>query len=160
MFHLNYTKPMGLLSFFKGVGEKIFHSDAAAPAEKAEPVRAQALLDHVKQLGLPYNTLTVKTNADTVTLTGSVKKQEDAEKIALAVGNVEGVSSVDNQLSVDQPQPEGKFYTVKPGDTLSKISKEVYGDPMKYGVIFEANKPMLSDPDKIYPNQTLRIPQL
>ena len=153
---------MGLLSFFKGVGEKIFNKDEAKPAEaaKVEPVRAQALLDHVKKLGLSYNTLTVKTNGDTVTLTGSVKKQEDAEKIALAVGNVEGVSAVDNQLSVDEPTPEGKYYTVKSGDSLSKIAKEVYGDPMKYGVIFEANKPMLKDPDLIYPDQVLRIPQL
>ncbi|MBD2700618.1 peptidoglycan-binding protein LysM [Spirosoma sp. BT702] len=156
---------MGLLSFFKGVGEKIFNHDtpaAAAPAEaeKVEPVRAQALLDHVKKLALSYNSLTVKTKGDTVTLTGSVKTQEDAEKIALAVGNVEGVSAVDNQLDVDDPQPEGKYYTVKSGDSLSKIAKEVYGDPMKYGIIFEANKPMLSDPDKIYPDQVLRIPQL
>lgn len=123
-------------------------------------MRAQALLDHVKKLGLAYNTLTVKTNGDTVTITGSVKSQEDAEKIALAVGNVEGVSAVDNQLSVDTPAPEGKYYTVKSGDSLSKIAKEVYGDPMKYGIIFEANKPMLKDPDKIYPDQVLRIPQL
>lgn len=154
---------MGLLSFFKGVGEKIFHKDAPAEpaeAEKVEPVRAQALLDHVKKLGLAYNSLTVKTKGDTVTITGSVKSQEDAEKIALAVGNVEGVSSVDNQLEVEQPAAEGKFYTVKSGDSLSKIAQEVYGDPMKYGVIFEANKPMLSDPDKIYPDQVLRIPQL
>lgn len=157
---------MGLLSFFKGVGEKIFHKEqTAAPAdpvqaEKVEPVRAQALLDHVKQLGLAYNTLTVKTKGDTVTLLGSVKSQEDAEKIALAVGNVEGVSAVDNQLEVDEPTPEGKYYTVKSGDTLSKIAKEVYGDPMKYGIIFEANKPMLKDPDLIYPDQVLRIPQL
>ncbi|GAB3724395.1 peptidoglycan-binding protein LysM [Spirosoma lituiforme] len=155
---------MGLLSFFKGVGEKIFHKDETTPApaqaEAVEPVRAQALLDHVKQLGLAYNSLTIKTKGDTVTITGSVKSQEDAEKIALAVGNVEGVSAVDNQLDVDQPTPEGKFYTVKSGDSLSKIAKEVYGDPMKYGVIFEANKPMLKDPDLIYPDQVLRIPQL
>jgi nucleoid-associated protein YgaU len=157
---------MGLLSFFKGVGEKIFHNDqTAAPAEpaqaeKVEPVRAQALLDHVKKLGLAYNSLTVKTKGDTVTITGSVKSQEDSEKIALAVGNVEGVSAVDNQLTVDTPAPEGKYYTVKSGDSLSKIAKEVYGDPMKYGIIFEANKPMLKDPDLIYPDQVLRIPQL
>lgn len=156
---------MGLLSFFKGVGEKIFNRDTETPAdpaqaEKVEPVRAQALLDHVKKLGLAYNSLTVKTKGDTVTLTGSVKSQEDSEKIALAVGNVEGVSAVDNQLQVAEPQPEGKFYTVKSGDTLSKIAKEVYGDPMKYGIIFEANKPMLKDPDLIYPDQVLRIPQL
>ena len=157
---------MGLLSFFKGVGEKIFNKDhVAAPAdpvqaEKVEPIRAQALLDHVKKLGLAYNNLTVKTKGDTVTLIGSVKSQEDAEKIALAVGNVEGVEAVDNQLDVAEPAAEGQYYTVKSGDSLSKISQEVYGDPMKYGVIFEANKPMLKDPDLIYPNQVLRIPQL
>ncbi|MCK8490779.1 MULTISPECIES: peptidoglycan-binding protein LysM [Spirosoma] len=157
---------MGLLSFFKGVGEKIFHNEqTAAPAdpvqaEKVEPVRAQALLDHVKQLGLAYNSLTIKTKGDTVTLTGSVKSQEDSEKIALAVGNVEGVSAVDNQLTVAEQTPAGKFYTVKSGDSLSKIAKEVYGDPMKFGVIFEANKPMLKDPDLIYPDQVLRIPTL
>lgn len=152
---------MGLLSFFKGVGEKIFNKDEpAATPEAAEPLRAQALLDHVKKLGLSYKALTVKTKGDTVILTGSVQEQADAEKIALAVGNVEGVAAVDNQLEVAQPTPAGKFYTVKSGDSLSKISKEVYGDPMKYGVIFEANKPMLSDPDKIYPDQVLRIPQL
>lgn len=157
---------MGLLSFFQGVGEKIFNHDQVTPptdpaqAATVEPLRASALLNHVKQLGLAYNSLTIKTKGDTVTLTGSVKTQEDSEKIALAVGNVEGVKSVDNQLTVDQPTPEGKFYTVKSGDTLSKIAKEVYGDPMKYGIIFEANKPMLSDPDKIYPDQVLRIPQL
>jgi len=157
---------MGLLSFFKGVGEKIFHKEqVAAPAdpaqaEKVEPLRAQALLDHVKQLGLAYNALTVKTKGDTVILSGSVKSQEDAEKIALAVGNVEGVSAVDNQLDVAEPTPAGKFYTVKSGDSLSKIAKEVYGDATKYGIIFEANKPMLKDPDLIYPDQVLRIPQL
>jgi nucleoid-associated protein YgaU len=53
-----------------------------------------------------------------------------------------------------------KSYTVVKGDSLSKIAKEFYGDAMKYPVIFEANKPMLSHPDKIYPGQMLRIPPL
>jgi nucleoid-associated protein YgaU len=53
---------------------------------------------------------------------------------------------------------ESKFYHVKPGDSLSKIAKQFYGDPNKYAAIFEANKPMLSDPDKIYPGQVLRVP--
>jgi len=44
------------------------------------------------------------------------------------------------------------------GDTLSAIAKEMYGSANKYPVIFEANKPMLTDPDKIYPGQVLRIP--
>ncbi|GAA4432547.1 peptidoglycan-binding protein LysM [Ravibacter arvi] len=151
---------MGLLSFLKGVGEKVFKKEEAVPSPEVEPLRASALLAHVKSLGLAYNSLTVKTSEHTVTLEGEVAKQEDAEKIALAVGNVEGVDSVDNRLSVAEPQPEAQFYTVVSGDTLSKISKQYYGDANKYPVIFEANKPMLTHPDKIYPGQVLRIPAL
>lgn len=159
---------MGLISFFKGVGEKVFGQEHEAPAQATpaaqpaqnEPLKASALLSHVKQLGLSYKTLTVKTAGDTVVLEGEVAKQEDAEKLALAVGNVEGVHQVDNRLKVDQPEPEGQFHTVEEGDTLSAISKKVYGDPMKYGIIFEANKPMLKSPDLIYPGQVLRIPKL
>lgn len=152
---------MGLLSFLKGVGEKVLKKEeTATPAPEAEPLRASALLAHVKSLGLSYNKLTVKTSGDTVTIEGEVAKQEDAEKIALAVGNVEGVQLVDNRLSVATPSPEATYHTVEKGDTLSKIAQKVYGDMMKYPVIFEANKPMLSDPDKIYPGQVLRIPAL
>ncbi|MCF0062271.1 peptidoglycan-binding protein LysM [Dyadobacter chenwenxiniae] len=151
---------MGLLSFLKGVGEKVFKKEdvAAVPAPEAEPLRASALLAHVKALGLAYNNLTVKTSGDTVTIEGEVSNQEDAEKIALAVGNVEGVQVVDNRLKVATPAPEATYHTVEKGDTLSKIAKEVYGDMMKYPIIFEANKPMLTHPDKIYPGQVLRIP--
>ncbi len=55
---------------------------------------------------------------------------------------------------------ESKTYVVVKGDSLSKIAKSVYGDAMKYPAIFEANKPMLKDPDQIYPGQVLRIPKL
>ncbi|MCF2488984.1 peptidoglycan-binding protein LysM [Dyadobacter sp. CY347] len=150
---------MGLLSFLKGVGEKVFKKEeTAVPTPEAEPLRASALLAHVKALGLAYNSLTVKTSGDTVTIEGEVAQQEDAEKIALAVGNVEGVEVVDNRLKVATPAPEATYHTVEKGDTLSKIAKEVYGDMMKYPIIFEANKPMLTHPDKIYPGQVLRIP--
>lgn len=152
---------MGLMSFLKGVGEKIFKKEeTVAATPEVEPLRASSLLAHVKSLGLPYNSLSVKTSGDTVILEGEVAKQEDSEKIALAVGNVEGVAVVDNRMTVAEPAPEAKFHTVEKGDTLSKIAKEYYGDMMKYPVIFEANKPMLSHPDKIYPGQVLRIPEL
>ncbi|MCR9062947.1 MAG: peptidoglycan-binding protein LysM [Cytophagales bacterium] len=146
---------MGLMSFFKGVGEKLFPS-----AEKEPEVKAQALLSHVQGLGLPFKKLSIKVVDDVVTLQGEVAQQEDSEKIAIAVGNVEGVASVDNQLEVAEPKPEAQFHTVESGDWLSKIAKKYYGDANKYMVIFEANKPMLSDPDKIYPGQVLRIPAI
>ncbi|GAB2776349.1 peptidoglycan-binding protein LysM [Rhabdobacter roseus] len=155
---------MGLFSFLKGAGEKILTKDqpAATPekAAEAEPLRASVLLNHVKKLGLPYHNLTVKTSGDTVVLEGEVEKQEDSEKITLAVGNVDGVAVVDNRMKVRETKPEARYHTVEKGDTLSKIAKEYYGDMMKYPTIFEANKPMLSDPDKIYPGQVLRIPNL
>lgn len=151
---------MGLMSFFKGVGEKIFGKSESEVAEETPELKASALLAHVQGLGLAFKALTVKINGDTVTISGETESQEDAEKIALAVGNVEGVSAVDNQMVVSVPAPEARYHTVEKGDSLSKIAKAMYGDAMKYPVIFEANKPMLKDADLIYPGQVLRIPEL
>ncbi len=156
---------MGLMSFFKGVGSKLFGGEEVKAAEQAAPekaaeLKAGALLQHVKDLGLAYNSLTVKLTGHTVILEGEVATQEDAEKIALAVGNVETVESVENNLVVETPAPEAQYHTVVSGDSLSKIAKEVYGDAMKYPLIFEANKPMLKSPELIYPGQVLRIPAL
>jgi nucleoid-associated protein YgaU len=91
--------------------------------------------------------------------------------MVLCAGNQYGISKVDCKLTVDAPpqaaaapaapaEPESTFYTVQSGDTLGKIAAQQYGDAGKYPVIFEANRPMLTDPDKIYPGQTLRIPPL
>ncbi|MBS7321284.1 MAG: peptidoglycan-binding protein LysM [Myroides sp.] len=152
---------MGLFSFIKDKGAKIFgNKEAEAPAEQKKEVQAQALLDYVKQLGLPYNRLKLSVTDDDVKVEGEVAAQEDAEKIVLAIGNVEGVDQVDNLMTVATPAAQAQFYTVVSGDTLSKISKQFYGDANKYNTIFEANKPMLNHPDKIYPGQVLRIPNL
>lgn len=96
--------------------------------------------------------------SQTVTLRGEAPDQATREKVLLAAGNVHGVASVDDQMSVARPEPEAKFHTVAKGDTLSAIAKTYYGNANKYMVIFEANQPMLSHPDKIYPGQVLRIP--
>jgi nucleoid-associated protein YgaU len=53
----------------------------------------------------------------------------------------------------------GGSYTVQKGDTLSKISKQYYGDANQYNRIFEANRDQLKDPDKIFPGQVLKIPR-
>ncbi|SFN71134.1 LysM domain-containing protein [Paenimyroides ummariense] len=152
---------MGLFSFIKEKGAKIFgKKEQEAPVEEKKTLQAQALLDYVKQLGLPYNRIKLSVTDDDVKVEGEVAAQEDAEKIVLAIGNVEGVDQVDNLMTVATPAPQAQFYTVVSGDTLSKISKEFYGDANKYNTIFEANKPMLTHPDKIYPGQVLRIPNL
>ena len=151
---------MGLFSFIKDAGEKIFGFGADAPQEKKEEVGAMQLLDHIKALNLGDEGVQVRLKGDQVILNGEVESQEVAEKIVLAVGNVAGVGSVQSNLTVKKQAPEAKYYTVKEGDWLSKIAKEYYGDANKYNMIFEANKPMLKDPDKIYPGQVLRIPPL
>ena len=69
-------------------------------------------------------------------------------------------NGVDDRLIVEEVQAKATYHTVESGDTLSAIAKQHYGDASKYPVIFEANKPMLSHPDKIYPGQNLRIPPL
>ena len=92
-------------------------------------------------------------------VTGDAVSQELKDKILVAIGNVAGISGVEDKVAVEQAAAESRFYTVKKGDTLSAVSKEVYGNANLYNKIFEANKPMLSSPDKIYPGQVLRIPE-
>ncbi len=95
-------------------------------------------------------------------MSGQAASTEEAEKIALALGNTVGVAQVDNQLTAKQAAPEAQMYTVQKGDNLWKIAEAHYGKVQgaKHTVIFEANKPMLTHPDKIYPGQVLRIPPL
>lgn len=152
---------MGLFSFIKGVGAKLFgKKETEAPAEEKAQLKASALLSYVQGLGLPFKTIKIALRGDDVVLTGEVENQADSEKIVLAVGNVEGVDTVDNQMTVKSPATESQYHTVESGDWLSKLAEKYYGDAKKFDVIFDANRPMLSDPDKIYPGQVLRIPKL
>lgn len=154
---------MGLFSFIKDAGAKIFGGKTTAE-KKAEAIKK--LKHTVNSLDLKVSDLKIDLDDDKAMVWGEAADQETKEKVVLVIGNSEGIAKVDDKMTV-KPQPEEKepvresrFHTVKSGDTLSKVAKEVYGDAMKYPVIFEANKPMLSDPDKIYPGQVLRIPYL
>ncbi|WP_335991174.1 peptidoglycan-binding protein LysM [Acinetobacter bereziniae] len=156
---------MGLFDFVKGIGKKNTApaEPQAAPATPAEPSAqevANKLLGLVNSLGLSIDGLSVSYNSQTdlATVRGQVHSQADKEKIVLAIGNVDHVAQVDDQMTVATPEPESKFYTVKSGDNLSKISKEFYGDPNQYNKIFEANRPLLKNADDIFPGQVLRIP--
>lgn len=153
---------MGLFSFIKNVGTAIFSkkNDAAATEAETHQLKSSELMAYVKKLGLKYEILSITLRGDDVVLQGKVADQADSERITLAVGNVDGVDTVDNKMEVSEPKPVSKMHTVVSGDTLSKISKTYYGDAMKYNTIFEANKPMLTDVNKIYPGQVLRIPEL
>lgn len=161
---------MGFIDFVKNAGAKLFGKSeddapkptvktatAPSPAEIAA-LKARALKRAVEGFGIPVEGLSVALNDDVATVRGKVKTQADREKLVLAVGNTHGIARVDDQLEVTVSEPAATFYTVVAGDTLSKIAKQHYGNAMKYPVIFEANKPMLTHPDKIYPGQVLRIP--
>ncbi|HHH52350.1 MAG TPA: peptidoglycan-binding protein LysM [Bacteroidetes bacterium] len=151
---------MGLFSFLKNAGSKIFGSKAEANDESAKIDKIIALKEAVLTLGLNINDFDVDVDGDTVKVKGVVDSQEEREKVILALGNVNGVATVVDEIEVVKPEPEAVFYEVKSGDSLSKIAKAHYGNAMKYNVIFEANKPMLKDPNLIYPGQVLRIPPL
>ena len=152
---------MGLISFIKNAGAKIFKSE-----EKREEEKANLITWHIKKFGFDVSRVSVAVDDEKVVLTGSVDTLSNKNKIIVTAGNVEGISVVEDYLMVitpepvAPPEPEKQFYTVKKGDYLSKIAKEVYGDARKYPIIFEANKPMLKDPDLIYPGQVLVIPPL
>jgi nucleoid-associated protein YgaU len=141
---------MGLWNFVKNAGKKL-----SGRAEASEAPSAEELTKELSDLGLDAEGLEISVDGDKVKVSGMPKDQETKEKVMVAVGNVEGVAAVDDQTGGADPV----FHTVEKGDTLWAIAEKTLGKGARYQEIFEANRPMLSDPDKIYPGQVLRIPQ-
>ncbi|RMH94503.1 LysM peptidoglycan-binding domain-containing protein [Lysobacter pythonis] len=167
---------MGIFDFIKNAGEKIFKPGEA----KAE----DAIVKHINSYGLDISGLKVEVDGGTAAIEGQARDIATRERAVLVAGNVDGIEKVDDRMTVAAAAAavsggtdfsavtggssatvgtgggewSSRTYTVQKGDTLSKIAKEMYGDASKYPAIFEANKPMLKDPDKIYPGQVLRIP--
>lgn len=165
---------MGLFDFVGNAGKSLFGG---------KDIDENAVREHIRSLGLKLSSLTVIADQakKQVSLLGVAETLEDKEKAIVAAGNVKGVEKVDDRLRVraaeaaaepepapgsleeaPEPTPEeaptASFHTVVSGDTLSGIAKTYYGSAGKYMKIFEANRPMLEDPNKIYPGQVLRIP--
>ncbi len=156
---------MGLFSFLKGAGAKLLNKKeettaAAVSADEVKRLKIERMVKAVGELNLPIKDLSVLLNDDVVTVYGEAQTQVAKELVILTLGNNSDIASVDDRISVVTPEPEATFYEVKSGDSLSKIAKAHYGDAMKYNAIFEANTPMLKDPNLIYPGQVLRIPKL
>ncbi|MCE8509481.1 peptidoglycan-binding protein LysM [Ruegeria pomeroyi] len=141
---------MGLWSFVKDSGKKLFGGGEEEP-------QVEALQKEIADLGLDASGVEISVEGDTVKLEGAAASDELKEKIILAVGNVEGVGAVDDQTTGGGGEPV--FHTVAKGDTLWAVAEKTLGKGSRYNEIFEANRPMLSHPDKIYPGQMLRIPQ-
>ncbi len=168
---------MGIMSFFKEAGEKLFgHKDAEAVAQQAQAApddaalqaaaaaanqkAADAIEAYIATQQLRANGLQVSFDGatSTATVVGTASDQATKEKILLCCGNVTGIAQVNDLMTVAEPADESQFHTVARGDTLSAIAKTYYGNANAYMKIFEANRPMLGHPDKIYPGQLLRIP--
>ncbi len=158
---------MGIIEFVKEAGAKVFGKEEAEvaprrvnvdPEELSRRKRQRALELLVRDLGLEVEELSIDLDGDTAVVKGIVDDQAEREKVLLAVGNVSGVARVDDRLETRNTAPPSQFYTVVPGDSLSKIARRFYGNAALYPKIFEANRPLLQDPDRIYPGQVLRIP--
>jgi LysM repeat protein len=143
---------MGVWDFFKKAGKKIGMGDDKAP----DP---DALKKEVESLGLDTRGLDISVHEDRVKIRGRAATQEEKEKLVLAVGNVAGVAKVEEDIATDKSDTATVFHTVASGDTLSAIAQKYFGSASRYLDIFEANKPMLKDPNEIYPGQVLRIPE-
>lgn len=146
---------MGFFDFVKNAGKSLFGTSAeAADSDAAEAIAKEvgdpALADKIK----------VEVDGDKVKISGDIPDQATKEKLIAAAGNVDGIAKVEEELTTPEGSIDPNFHTVVKGDTLWAISQKAYGDGTKYALIFEANKPMLSHPDKIYPGQNLRIPAL
>ncbi|NPA67434.1 MAG: peptidoglycan-binding protein LysM [Chlorobi bacterium] len=150
---------MGLFSFFKGAGEK--------PEGTTDEQKAKFMEAVINRFGFDVEGLKIEVEGEKVSVWGKVKDPAVKEKVIVGLGNIDGVAEVEDFIAVQSEDGEiidetetPELYTVKKGDSLSKIAKAIYGDPMKYKIIFEANKPMLKDPNLIYPGQALRIPKI
>lgn len=145
---------MSLWNFVKNVGAKLMGASEDKPAD-AEILKAEAV-----KHGLDLTGIDLAVDGDKVTILGRAASTEELEKIMLAVGNTAGVAQVESVAEVVKSAPESRTYQVKKGDSLWHIAEHMYGkgNGAKFDIIFQANRPMLSDPDKIYPGQILRVP--
>ena len=134
---------------------------SAENAEKrAEARKSTELEKYVREMGLEVAGLDIRFDDGTAYIDGEAADAATKERVILAVGNTAGVDKVDEELTVAQDDAsDSEMYVVKSGDTLWAIATATYGDGNRYPEIFEANKPMLTDPDLIFPGQVLRIPQ-
>ena len=146
---------MGLFDFVKDVGRQVFNTDA----EAADNIKQHL---EIKTSGL--SNLTVDFDDGVATICGDCINTAVRDSAILIAGNIQGVERiVADDLRAPEPAPEEpveevEFYEIVSGDTLGGIAKRFYGSASKYTLIFEANRDIISDPNKIYPGQKIRIP--
>ncbi|MEM8546881.1 MAG: peptidoglycan-binding protein LysM [Pseudomonadota bacterium] len=160
---------MDLFGFAKDIGKRLFNTEDEAVGKIKELIESNN--PGVENLGVEFDN-------GIVSLSGECVSRAAAQKCALLAGNVQGVSDVyTSKMTVKAPPAPAaqeaaetapaveeeaaervELYVIKSGDTLGKIAKEFYGKASAYMEIFEANREVIQDPDKIYVGQTIRIP--
>lgn len=154
---------MSLFGFVKDIGNRVFNRDEDA---------AEKIKEMIETSNPGVKDLTVDFGGGGVVLCGECESAEAREKVILMAGNTQGVIDV-NAKGLTYPKPEPgtpeakaeeevlaktEYYVIKSGDTLGKVAKQFYGDAMQYPKIFEANREVIQDPNKIFPGQKIRIP--
>ncbi|MGZ8218313.1 peptidoglycan-binding protein LysM [Methylomagnum sp.] len=162
---------MSLFDFVRDIGNTLFHDDEKASA---------AIKAHIEADNPGIESLDVVYQKGFVTLRGQSHSWAAVEKAILMAGNIRGVEKVVSEIQVTEPtdtapkalSPEEAtatetvpatsdvdYYTIASGDTLSALAKRFYGDSGQYPRLFEANREVIKDPDKIFVGQKIRIPQ-
>lgn len=158
---------MDLFGFAKDVGRRLFNTEDDA---------VDKIKELIEQNNPGVTDLGVEFENGIVSLSGECDSGAAMQKCALLAGNVQGVQDVyTNRMTVKAPPesaPEAQaeaqteaepaekieLYVIESGDTLGGIAKKYYGKASAYMRIFEANREVIQDPDKIFVGQTIRIP--
>ncbi len=144
---------MGFFDFVKDAGKKLL-----GRGDDNENVKG---LIAENSGTMPIENLDVVVDGDTVIIKGHAKNAEDRVKAALIAGNIEGITKVnfeDLTIEDDLVELHDLYYEIQKGDTLWRVADIYYKDGSRYGEIFEANREVIKDADKIYPGQMIRIP--
>jgi len=143
---------MGLFDFAANIGKKVFGIGDADAADKIK--------ENIEANNPGVTGLTVSLDDEVCSLGGECDSAEAKEKAVLMAGNMKGVGSVNGDgLNAPAAEADVEYYTIQSGDTLWKIAAEFLGNGSKYPEIFEANREVIEDPDKIFPGQKIRIPK-
>lgn len=145
---------MGFLDFARDVGRQVFDTDGEA---------ADNIKQHIEIGMTGVKNITVEYDDGVATICGDCDSEAIKQQAILLAGNVKGVEKIiADDLNAPAPPAEevskDEFYEIKSGDTLGAISKQFYGKSSQYMRIFEANREIISDPNKIHPGQKIRIP--
>ena len=144
---------MGLFDFASNIGKKLFGTENEAPA---------AIKKLIEEDNPGLENFQVEVKDGRAVLSGTATSAEALEKAVLIVGNTQGIDKINiDAVTITDGSTLGgddQFYTIEKGDTLWKIAEKAYGNGSKYQKIFEANREVIKDADKIFPGQKIRIP--